>query len=75
MIVLLSWVAAIGCLTSYAVLARTGRITQYHVVNLLASLPLVVTAVLAAVWANGLVSLFYGLVAAWSLVSRRSSSK
>ena len=66
-----SWVAALACLASYAVLARGGGRYQSFVVNAMASVPLLVSAAAKGLWPQAMLSAFYGLVAVVGLLRGR----
>jgi len=68
LLTVLSWIATISVLVSYAVMVRTGWLRQFNVTNFVANFPLVIGAVTAGLFANAFLSGAFGLIALWGLL-------
>jgi hypothetical protein len=63
-----SFVAVVAVLVSYAVMVRTGKQLQFDIVNVLANVPLVMSALAAGLVANAFLSGSFGLIGLWGVL-------
>lgn len=68
MVTTASFVAVAAVLVSYAVMVKTGRQLQFDIVNVLANVPLVLSALVAGLVANAFLSGSFGLIGLWGVL-------
>lgn len=77
-IIIISWIAVVGVLASYAASTRmepARGVRFYALANLTLAVPVALPALLASAYSSAAISLAFGVLGGWTLLSRRKRAR